>query len=606
MRVVLLTPEYPPETIAGGIGTNTRTLARELDRQGHTVTVVVPGTESRRTRVDGISVIRVRPQWLPDERAQRILTALRLARVVRAERPDVVHAAEWGALGWAISRLTRLPLVTRLATPTYVVEELNDGGHRGETALLRAMERDQTRRSAAVYAPSHAIASRVGTDWGLDIDRMPMIVNSIDVAAVRAAGAGEPVTELPSRFLVFIGRLERRKGLDVLGPAVAEALASDPDLHAVLVGRDPGDEGGAVLARFQAATAAVSDRVHLLGELERDEALRVVARSELVLLPSSWESFGYVCVEAIALGRPVIATDTGGFAEILTHGVDGWLMPPGDADGLVRETLARLGDPEDTWRVAAAGEKTADRYDSVTVTQQVGDLLAAAAARTDFAPSIYRDDYRTYFHPEERNDPFRRLYQRKRELVGAHFAERPAGLPLLDAGGGYGRLAGPLSRRHDVTMCDLSESMLTEARRRVPGSVSLVQADVRALPFQDGRFEAVLALDVLCHLQDAASGLRELLRAAADGGEVVFDTTNARPCWVLAYPAYVSWRPRRLVRTLLGRGVLPEWQRLVRHHTPDEVRQAAAAVGADLELIGGVGPAGMVKWHVWRATRIGR
>lgn len=605
MQVVLLTPEYPPAPGMGGIGTNTATLATGLARLGHRVTVVVSGATSGRSQDAGVEVINVGHRWIPIPPAQLVVTAARLARVVRAQRPDVVHAAEWGALAWAVVRLTRLPVVTRLATPTHVVEELNEGQHRPATAQLRAMERAQTVGSAAIYAPSKAIAMRVGHDWDLNGDQIPVMPNSIDVAAVRRHAHRTPTTPLPARFVAFIGRLERRKGLDQLGPAVAAALAAHPDLHVVLVGRDPGDEGGAVLARFLAATSAVHARVHLVGELARDEALAVVARAELVLLPSLWESFGYVCVEALALGRPVIAADTGGFAEIIRHGIDGWLVPPGDADALARELLVRLADPESARKAASEGRRTADRFDSRVVTAAVANLLQQTADGSTFSASVYRSDYRRYFYPEEHHDPFRRIYRRKRALVTGYFAGRQPGA-VLDAGGGFGRLTGPLSARHRMTLCDLSESMLFEARRRLPADVGLVQADVRALPFARGRFDAALALDVLCHVPDAAVALGELMRVVRDDGEVIFDTTNARPAWVLAYPRYVSWRPRRLLRTLRGRGVLPEWRSVVRHHTPAQVRQAAAAAGVRVDLLAGIGPPGMVKWHVWRGTRANR
>jgi glycogen(starch) synthase len=176
-------------------------------------------------------------------------------------------------------------------------------------------------------------------------------------------------------------------------------------------------------------------------------------------------------------------------------------------------------------------------------------------------------------------------------------------LRVLDVGGGYGRLAAPLAERHDVTLVDVSDEMLAEARERCPPDVELVQADARELPFGAGSFDVVLALDLLPHLPDATQALRELARVARPGGRVVFDTTNSLPLWVLAYPRYVDWQPKRLLLTLLASGVLPEWRSLVRHHRARDVRRAMSDAGLRLERSQRFGPPWSAKWHLWWTRR---
>ena len=154
-----------------------------------------------------------------------------------------------------------------------------------------------------------------------------------------------------------------------------------------------------------------------------------------------------------------------------------------------------------------------------------------------------------------------------------------------------------------MTGCDISADMLEEARRRCPPEVRLVQADARSLPFPDDSFDAVIALDLLPHLPDLESGLRELARVVAPGGALIFDSSNASPWWVLAYPSYVNWRPRRLLATMRGGGVLPEWSDIVRHHRPDDVRTASARAGLQIDEVARFGPPWTAKWHLWYATK---
>jgi glycogen(starch) synthase len=595
----LISPEYPPAERMGGIGTNTATVARALARLGEDVLVVTRGS-SGRYEDDGVEVVRLERRWLPHAAAERLLAYRKIAKAARRFRPDVVYAAEWEAEAWWVARWTSIPVVTRLATPTYLLELLNFGELQPRTAFVRRLERDQARRSALVVAPTRAIADRVSGDWGLGDGSVEIVPNPVDLDEVARAGLTESPIELPARFVAFIGRLERRKGLEPLGLALGPLLAARPDLHAVLVGRDSGAEGGAVMDAFRADTADVADRVHVLGELPREAALSVVARSEVVVLPSLWESFGHVCVEAMALGRPVVAADVGGFAEIVQDGSSGWLVPPGDAHAL-EQALARSVDAgaEERRRVGEAARRRARDFGVDAVCDRVAGLLERAAGdpRSRQAGAA---GYRRYFRPEDRTDPFRELYKEKREAVLAHFAAGPR-RRILDVGGGYGRLAGPLSRDHDVVLCDVSEEMLEEARERWPG-LEVVHGDARRLPFADGEFDAALAIDLSPHLPDLEDGLRELVRVVGAGGEVVFDTTSSSPWWVLAYPAYVNWRPKRLLLTMLAGGVLPEWRATVRHHRPDEVREAATAAGLRLEGYRKLGPRWSAKWHLWWGT----
>ena len=598
MRIVLISPEYPPADHMGGIGTNTVTVARALARRGDEVLVVTRGS-SVSYEDDGVQVERLERRWLPNQVAERMLAYRRVAAAARRFRPDVVQAAEWEAEAWWVARRTSIPVVTRLATPTYMLDLLNFGQLRPQTAFVRRVERDQARRSAIVFAPTLAIADRVSADWRLPSGAVEIVPNPVEIDEVVRAGRTELPLELPSRFLVFIGRLERRKGIEVLGRALARVLAEQPDLHALLIGRDAGEEGGAVMEAFRRDTGLFEERVHVLGEQPREAALAIVARAEVVALPSLWESFGYVCVEAMALGRPVVAS-SGGFAEIVEDGRSGWLVPPGD-DAALAGALARcLADPEARRRVGEEAARRARDFDSPAIVERIVSLYKRAADERACGPRAGAPGYRRHFRPEDRADPFHRLYEEKRAAVLARFAG--AGRKrILDVGGGYGRIAGPLAEEHDVVLCDVSDEMLAEARRRWP-DLELVRADARRLPFPDSEFDAVLAIDLAPHLPALDEGLRELARVARPGGEVVFDTTSASPWWVLAYPAYINWRPKRLLLTLLAGGVLPEWRGSVRHHRPADVRSAITAAGLELDECRTFGPPWSPKWHLWFTT----
>ena len=600
MRLALISAEYPPADRMGGIGTNTAAVAPALAERGHDVTVITRGpggtVESR-----GVTVVRLDHRWVPNRPAELLLARRGIAQAIRRVRPDLVQAAEWEAEAWWVARFHSQPVVTRLATPSFVLDELNRNRVDARARLVRGLERDQARRSSLVFAPTRAILDRIGTEWELDPDRLAIVRNPVEIEPIRTAGAAAAAMKLPERFLCFFGRMERRKGIEVLAAALPAVFARHPDVHAVFIGRDPGDEGGDLMRRFHRLVEGFEDRVHLLGELDRTDALAVVARAELVVLPSLWESFGYVAVESMALARPVIATRSGGFPEFIEHGRTGWLVPPDDAGALSDSMLERLSDPAESRRVGEAASAASDRFDVNAIVDELVALYERALetrSANGFDRSVYKRGYRRYFRPDEPDEPFHALYEQKRRAVLRGFSA-DARLKLLDAGGGYGRLAAPLARSHDVTLVDISSEMIAQARETCPDDVELVVADARALPFPDASFDAVLALDLLPHLPDLRSGITELVRVARPGARIVFDTTNALPLWVLRYPSYVDWQPKRLLLTLRAGGVLPEWRPIVRHHRAGDVRAAIAAAGLELERRQSFGPKLAPKWHLW-------
>ena len=219
-----------------------------------------------------------------------------------------------------------------------------------------------------------------------------------------------------------------------------------------------------------------------------------------------------------------------------------------------------------------------------------------------FHSDIYVRGYPRLFRPDDPSDPFHEIYGRKRAAVLSFF-ERFDRMSIVDVGGGPGRLAAPLAAHHDVTHTDISEEMIEQARGRCPPGTRFVQADARQLPFGDGEFDVALALDLLCHVPDLLAGIRELARVVRPGGTLVFDTTNALPLWVLAYPSYVGPHPRRLINTLALGGILPEWRRTVRHDRPSAVRRAIEAAGLTLQRRQGFGRLGLTKWHLWYAVK---
>jgi glycosyltransferase involved in cell wall biosynthesis len=183
---------------------------------------------------------------------------------------------------------------------------------------LRA-KRDALSRAGATLAVSAAVAGELRA---AGVPRVEVLPNVVDPEEVRALAAAESEMPLPERFLLFVGKLEENKGAGLLVPAVARARTGLP-----LVVLGEGSLAHAV--KFEAASSGVE--VLLRGWAHREDVLRAMARATALVFPSLWpEPLSRVLLEAMALGAPVAAMDTGGTREIL--GDDGGLLVSNERD----------------------------------------------------------------------------------------------------------------------------------------------------------------------------------------------------------------------------------------------------------------------------------
>jgi glycosyltransferase involved in cell wall biosynthesis len=298
-----------------------------------------------------------------------------LGRLIGATRPDVIHLHGLDRLGAEI-----LPALRRLAPRAGIVVTLhdyqvicaNDGlmtttpDHRlcgGATpascarclpnlpaarhALRRAHLLALLETADAIIAPSAFLRARLIV-WGLPADRITLVANAVPDAP-RAAST---VRKLPNRF-AFLGTIARHKGVLTLLDAATRLRAAD--LRVTLRGGLNWPEP-AFRDAFDAALAAAHPVAQHLGRYDRAEVPRAMAAADWIVVPSLWwENAPLVILEARRAGRPVIASDIGGMREMVRHGVDGLLVPTGDAAALAETMAAAAADPALWSRLAGGG-----------------------------------------------------------------------------------------------------------------------------------------------------------------------------------------------------------------------------------------------------------
>ena len=391
MRLCIVSREYPPITsYTGGIGTTFAAIAPALARQGHDVHVVTITTErTRRERAEGVEVsILRRPNpehlWFLEDVLWTVPVTDRLRRLGRF---DAVFAAEWGGdLALYSRRKRRGPLATHLTTSIVQAIRISPGWSRSRRqrarhAMQHRLERAQTERSDLLIASSRAILDWTRELW--DIDDIPSIVlpNGVDVARVRGAAEGPLPDGFPQDgpIVAFCGRLEGRKGVQVLVPAMHEAWRRFPSARLVLMGRDGDWEGGRMSDHLRALAGPYADRLHMLGVQPSARLHAGLRAADVVALPSLWENFALAAVETLVLGKPLIATRGSGYDDFIEDERNGLLVPPEDEESLAAAITRLLEDDALRGRLGTAAAATGDGLDSGLVAGRFADALGTLA-----------------------------------------------------------------------------------------------------------------------------------------------------------------------------------------------------------------------------------
>jgi glycosyltransferase involved in cell wall biosynthesis len=351
-RILLLTPEFPPHS-TGGLGTHLSTLAAGLADAGWTVDVVAPcGPErpadheayelfgarvhrvgaSERTRALHPSSLKAKTSYAADMREH----ALAVASEPRG-RVDLVHVHDWflGSLGRELKDALSVPLVLTvhlLYGPVFPMWGQRLG------AEIGAAEGDACRSADLVVTVSRAMAELVCSSYAVAPERVVAVHNGLDEEAIAAFSAPRHVADGAAPLVVFAGRITRQKGVVPLLRSAALVLERVPEARWVLAGpvvdplRDRRDLGSEI-RDLLASDARLAAAVTLAGSMPREALAQLYREAALAVVPSVYEPFGYVALEAMCAGLPVVASRVGGLPEIVDDGVTGVLVPTEEIDG---------------------------------------------------------------------------------------------------------------------------------------------------------------------------------------------------------------------------------------------------------------------------------
>ena len=361
MRIALACP-YAWDA-AGGVQTHVRQLAARLRDLGHRVLVLTPSFD--RPPEPYVRAVG-RPVRIPYNQSVAPVAPwpagfVLVRDALREFRPDVVHVHEPLVPGPS--------MFAALSSAAPVVATFH--AYADRSRLLDAAApalRPVWRRLTVRVAVSEAAASFV--EGRFRDDGVRIVPNGADVELFAEA---EPAPLPDGRRILFVNRLDRRKGFPVMVEAF-RLLAEERDDVILVVAGDGQDR-----AAVSDLPIAVRAGVVMLGTVPHHEVPPYHAACEVFCAPATGrESFGIVLVEAMAAGLPVVASDIAGYREVLRDGVEGILVPPGDPAALAGAVGGLLDDRAAARRFGRAGRERARRYSWDSVARDLEAVYAEA------------------------------------------------------------------------------------------------------------------------------------------------------------------------------------------------------------------------------------
>jgi glycogen(starch) synthase len=350
MNICLITTGFPPDN-GGGIGTYIYNLAKGLVKLGHTVQVISPtsGSDYIQDNVGGINVHRLPKKALP--KIERLLPGLRwscqvyqlIKQLNQQKKIDVIEFPNWEASGVFSQWVLKIPVVVRVHTPFFETLGLDSDDITFGDKVVCKIEKWSCNKANKLVSSTRCHAKTISDKYLIPIEEFTILPLGIIDKASKKTDKHAVKDEIK---LLYVSRLENRKGTLALLQALPLLNQQNNNFHIDIIGSDrPHAPGGIKFQQyFKQNYAELSDKVSFHGFVDDEELDRFYRQADLFVVPSVYESFGLIYVEAMMYGLPSIATNGGGISEVITEQVDGYLTEINSPDQIAMYILEFMND----------------------------------------------------------------------------------------------------------------------------------------------------------------------------------------------------------------------------------------------------------------------
>jgi D-inositol-3-phosphate glycosyltransferase len=386
----------------GGMNVYVRDLSRELSRRGIAVDIF---TRSQDPTIPPISTGRLGELGRvihipagPERPYNKNLVFDHLPEFVRRVQDfvtrenisyDLIHSHYWLS-GWAARELRatwRVPVIQMFHTLGEMKNRVAQSPAERESARRIEVEGEVMRFADRLIAATPLEKAQMSWLYGADADKISVVPAGVDLSLFRPIPRDQAKTTIGippgRRMILFVGRIQPLKGIDTLIRAMKRVIDQYPDLKddlcVAIIGGDPNPDSELELAEFERlsqlrAELGIGDLVTFLGAKDQDTLVYYYSAADMVVVPSHYESFGMVALEAMACGTPVIGSDVGGLSFSIEHGFNGYLVPGKDPDALADKIVLLLRHPGLRDHLGEQATRWAERYAWTHVADEILDV----------------------------------------------------------------------------------------------------------------------------------------------------------------------------------------------------------------------------------------
>jgi glycosyltransferase involved in cell wall biosynthesis len=374
MKVMQITPEFPPPLIGGG-GYHVYNLTRELVRKGVEVTVFTfnpPKSSPLIGKIVETQFGKVKVYRFPTFSVPRTIYSIAPTMIpsLLKEEPDIIHAHGYqfftSDAAAIMSRIKKKPLILTLHGFPRGFSKLS---HKTYFNLIGKKTLKPTKKIIAV-------SSKVAQEFkaiGVPEKQITIIPNGVNLEEFSYALDGGNFRKSLNikeneKLILSIGRLEEIKGFQYLIMALAKIQSEASPVKLVIAG--PEFNYGQQLRKLVTETR-MEDKVIFYGPIDGREKLNALAASDVAIVPSIYEGFSIFLLEAMAAGKPVIATKTGIAQELIQNGKNGFLINPNNVEDLSEKIIAVLSDNRLSSLMSRESRNTAKTFDWGKIAAQI-------------------------------------------------------------------------------------------------------------------------------------------------------------------------------------------------------------------------------------------
>jgi len=364
MNICYVTQEYPRGNEFGGIATYIHQMAKAMAEMGHKVIIVTRGHDKQThyTEMNGIEVFSLLPHLFHSRRILRRLDLLGLGYAIALMRvlPDIItqhkiHIIETQStpadiiLYHLFRRVKDVPTIIRFHTnlPWYwnfLFKKSNFLSLSVYHKQRSITERIMAHRANSITVPSVAAVNLFNQRFkGLE-HKVKLLPNFVD------AGLFQPVLSQANNHkcrILCLGRSDPIKGFEVLYQAMPEILKAVPSAEIIFAGMSNYDELHKYAIQVNAPVPEnLKSKIRFAGIVPYQEMPKLYNQATICVIPSRWEQFAFVCLEAMACGKAIVASDVGGLSEMIENEESGILVKAGDVGALAKAVIRVLRNEE--------------------------------------------------------------------------------------------------------------------------------------------------------------------------------------------------------------------------------------------------------------------